>query len=366
VKEQRLKNALKKFELAVRRGFIASLQFRSRFRKPLQRPSLPLQLSADPTILFLRQDRLGDAIISTPVFIELHKRYPNAHFIVLLGDNNKGIADLLPIPCEVVLYRKKPFSDIAMLRKLRKRRIDVLIDLMDNPSTTSSILTSAISAQYSVGIQKENASSYNITVPLIDRAKFHIARRIAELLRPFGIDPDSIGLRAHLKNNFAEKISDRLGLVISAGVPDKQLPPETSAAIASEALLDSGIKEVMLFYHPKDRSLAEFIQRKASDQRVKLAPLTNTFTEYAALLQTCEYVITPDTSAVHLCSAYEIPVVVLTNPYSPLLHYWTPIGVPYEMIAQDLRTVSSATVIAHLKTLMQKVKPKVLEAVAAV
>jgi len=365
VRELRIKKAVKRLEIAIRRAFIASLQLRSHFRSGMKIPPLPLDLSSTPTILFLRQDKLGDAIISTPVFIELYKKYPNGHFIMLLGEKNQGIADLLPIPCEIIVYRKKPLADIAMLRKLRKRKIDVLIDLMDNPSSTSSILTAAISAKYSIGINKENASSYNITVPLVDRSKYHIARRIAELLRPFGIDPDTIELRARLHNVSGEKVIGRLGLIISAGVPERQLLPEINSEIAKGVLQNPNINQVMLFFHPKDRKEAESIQRETGNSQVVLAPLTHTFHEYASLLKTCEYVITPDTSAVHLCSAFNIPAVVIASPFPPTLHYWTPIGVPYEMITQEIRTLNYATVLDHLQLLIQKVALNIPEAMTA-
>ncbi|MFI5264203.1 MAG: glycosyltransferase family 9 protein [Candidatus Kapaibacterium sp.] len=359
MKEARIKKAFKQIEIALRRGFIGFLQFRSRFGKRELHIPLPPDVGTKPTILFLRQDRLGDAIISTPVFIELRNKYPYAQFIMLLGENNKEIADLLTVQCEIIIYKKKPFTDIAMLRRLRKRKIDVLIDLMDNPSSTSSILTAAISARYSLGIQKENASSYNVVVPLIDRARFHISRRIAELLRPFGIDPDSVDLRARLKDLPTKRTEGRLGLVISAGVPGRQLSPAVNAQVAAKALSVEEINEVMIFYHPKDKNMAESIQLTASDPRVMLAPMTSTFADYAAVLNSCEFVITPDTSAVHLCSAYLIPVVVMTNPFPPTLHYWTPIGVPYEMITEEIRSLEAATIIARLELLIQKVRTEV-------
>ena len=344
---------------------MSSLQFRSRFQKDHAHPTLPLQLSANPTILFLRQDRLGDAIISTPVFIELHKKYPSAHFIMLLGANNCGIADLLPIECEVVVYRKKPFADINMLRKLRKRKIDVLIDLIDNPSSTSSILTAAISANYSIGIEKENSSSYNITVPLVDRAKFHIARRIAELLKPFGIDPEGISLRPTLKNIHVNKIDGRLGLVISAGALNRQVSVKTNAEIATNIISGGFASEVIILFHPKDRKLADEIISRTDDSRITLAPSTHNFSEYAAQLRSCEFVISPDTSALHLCSAYGIPVLGLYAPFPPELHYWTPIGVPYEMIISkpSLESLEASNVIDHFQKLLDKVKSQTPETI---
>ncbi len=359
MKESKLNKALKQVEITIRRVFMSSLQFRSRFRKDRAHPSLPLQLPKNPTILFLRQDRLGDAIISTPIFIELYKKYPNAHFIMLLGENNQGIADLLPIPCEIVIYHKQPLADMNMLRKLRKRKIDVLIDLMDNPSTTSSILAAAISARYSIGIEKANSSSYNITVPLVDRAKFHIARRIAELLKPFGIDPEGISLRPTLKDIPVNKIDGRLGLVISAGAANRHVSVKTNAEIA-KGIIDGGFaSEVIILFHPKDRKLADEIISKTTDPRIKLAPATDSFFEYAAQIKSCSIVISPDTSALHLCSAYGIPVLGLYAPFPPELHYWTPIGVPYEMIISEpsLELLEASNVIEHLKKLVEKVKP---------
>jgi ADP-heptose:LPS heptosyltransferase len=366
VRESRLKNVGKKIELAVRRAFISFLQFQSRFRKKGNLPTLPLQLPENPTILFLRQDKLGDAIISTPLLSAMFKKFPAAHFIMLLGEKNKGIAELLPIPCEIITYKKSFFSDIVMLRKLRRRKIDVLIDLMDNPSSTSSIIAPAISAAYSVGIEKENAVSYTILVPLLDRSSNHITRRLLELARPFGIDPESIPLRAVLKKLPVTKIEGRAGLVISAGVIERQLLPDVNAEIASEIIVRGYASQVMIFYDPKDRSLAESIVRSANSPRVMLAPLTKEFPEYAAILCTCELVITPDTSAVHLCSAYNIPVVVMTNPFPPTLHYWTPIDVPYELIHKEsVRSLKAKTVIEHLENLLKKIKPDILETAIA-
>ena len=152
-------------------------------------------------------------------------------------------------------------------------------------------------------------------------------------------------------------------MVISAGVPDRELLPEINAAIAKEALKKNYIKEVMIFCHPNDRPVAQAILDQDDDSRAILAPLTNTFAEYAQVLRTCEYVITPDTSAVHLCSAYMIPVIVMTNPFPTTLHYWTPIDVPYELIAPEgsVRSIDPKDVLQHLDNLAEKVHEAVLK-----
>lgn len=286
---------------------------------------------------------------------------------MLLGENNHGVADLLPIDCEVVVYKKKPLKDMAMLRKLRKRKIDVLIDLMDNPSSTSSILMAVISPKYCVGIDKANSSSYNVKVPLIDRAKFHIARRLAELLRPFGIDPETISLQPQLKQIEIGAIPGRIGLVISAGAASRYVSSRTNAEIAAQIIERNLASEVIILFHPKDWKLADDIISRTQNSKITLADETYNFSEYAEQLRSCEFILSPDTSALHLCSAYGIPVVGIYAPFPPELHYWTPIGVPYEMIIQypSLESLEAGNVIEHLEKLMSKVKQTVAEKITA-
>lgn len=326
-----IQRILKRGELFIRRLFISLLSQRSRKTANVH----PLPLNQNPKIVFLRQDRLGDAIISTPLLVALRAKYPTAEMMVLLGENNKGIIPLLPIECETFIYRKKLFSDIKMLHALRKRNIDVLIDLQDNASATSSILTAAIAPQYSVGIDKENASSYNVLVPRLDQSQYHIARRLAELLTPFDIDPTTISLTPILKDIPSFTTRGKVGVVYSAGVLERCIPVSKCIEIVN-ALVATGVPtEIAIFSHPKDKLFADEIVSSSNNSLVNAAPQTNSFLEYAALLRTCSLVISPDTSAVHLCSAYNIPVIMIAKTFPPTLHYWTPIGVTYRMIAED-------------------------------
>lgn len=349
-----MKQWLKHIEIAIRKAFIRLLMLRSQ----KETPPLPLELGETPTILLLRQDRLGDAIITTPLLLALKAKYPKAKFMMLLGENNKDIAPLMPFEMEFVLYRKHILEDLKMLRKLRHRKIDVLIDLMDNPSATSSMLTAMIAAKYSVGIQKENASMYNVLVPLLDRAKHHVTRRITELASAFGIDPETINLKPTLKSQNVQQISGRIGLNISAGAESRCATTDTNSRIAKGLIHEHLASEVIIFSHPSDRKKAEAILQIANDKQITLAPKTATFSEFAAQVTQCEILITPDTSALHIASAYGIPVVGLYAPFPSWLHYWTPIGVEYEMIIQEpnLSALEAEPVISAVKLLRKKIE----------
>ncbi|MEI8134412.1 MAG: glycosyltransferase family 9 protein [bacterium] len=357
--ESKLGKIGKRAELALRRAFISSLQYRSRLSRK-RSSSKVLSLRPNPTILFLRQDRLGDAIVSTPVLIAIKEKIPDARFIILLGSNNKGIVDLLPVECEICVYQKKPLADIAMLRRLRNRKIDVLIDLMDNPSSTSSILVAAIAAKHSIGIEKENSTSYDITVPLLNRGKYHIARRMLELVRPFGIDPETISLKPQLVDIRKPIVKGKVGLVISAGVRDRCFTPKQGAEIAVQLIRLGMAAEVRIYFQQRDLDSANEIAVLTNDTRISVQTPTDSFAGYAAELTSCEFVISPDTSALHLCSAYNIPVVAVYQPSPPDLHYWTPIGVRYEMIIAQpsLSHLNVEEVIVAFEKLRQTIRTK--------
>ncbi|HEY6171254.1 MAG TPA: glycosyltransferase family 9 protein, partial [Candidatus Kapabacteria bacterium] len=289
MKESQIQRILKRGELALRRSFISLLSKRSTQATIISLLPLPQR----PKILFLRQDRLGDAIISTPLLVAIKEKYPDAEIMMLLGENNKGISPLLPIKCETFIYKKELLADLSLLRALRKKKIDVLIDLQDNASATSSILIAAIGARYSVGIEKENASSYNVLVTRLDQSKYHIARRIAELLTPFGINPNALSLRPILKDIAFKEVEDRVGMVFSAGAADRYIPTSKSAEI-TRAVIETGLaSEIVIFFHPKDEIYVREIVEIVNDPRVKPSPMTSSFEDYASLLRSCSIVITP-------------------------------------------------------------------------
>jgi len=350
MEKTRTHRVVKRGELAIRRAFITFLSRRSLKSSP----TLPLQLPDSPTILILRQDRFGDAIITTPLLVALKERYPTARLMVLLGEKNKSIAPLLPIECETFVYRKNLATDIALLWTIRKIHVDVLIDLQDNASATSSIITAAVSARYSIGIEKENASSYNVLAKRLDQKTVHISRRIAELLRPLGIDPDTISLQPKLNIPIPPRIAGRIAVNISVGKPSCWVPPHVQSQICALVSSVPDTQEVLVFAHPKDKKEQEEVIRLANTMKVKPAPLTNSFEEYASLLSSCEILLTPDTSTVHLGAALGIPMVAYYLQSS--LHYWTPIGVEYRMLTKDnLQDISVNNVLVLFKELLDGV-----------
>lgn len=60
------------------------------------RRAAPFQIGQVNRILLVRTDKIGDAIVSTPVLQALRQHYPNARIDVVLGRRNRAAGPLLP------------------------------------------------------------------------------------------------------------------------------------------------------------------------------------------------------------------------------------------------------------------------------
>src|ERR1039458_7657950 len=242
--------SLKPIELFFRRAFLWGLGRMG--RKGQKRLDAKFAIPESPSILILRQDRLGDVLMSTFFLASLRERYPNSRIALLLGKNNEEVIPLLPFPCETFIYRKNIFVDTVMLRRIKREKFDVAIDMTDKASVTSSVLLTAISPKVRVGIQKENSVVYDITVPRPSQTEVHITERVAELLRPFGIDPSTVD-RQPILNLHVQRQKGRIGLNVSSRSADRSAPTHASTEIA-QGVLSLGFSEVLVFAAPHDRS----------------------------------------------------------------------------------------------------------------
>jgi ADP-heptose:LPS heptosyltransferase len=355
---------LKRLEILLRRFLIFIIGFFVSRRNPL--PAV-FDFNASK-ILFIRQDRIGDVLVSTPIFTSLKSHYPSAIVDVLLSANNHFVLVNDPIIRKRWIYQKRLGKIIALVRLLRKEQYDFAVDLMDNPSVTSTFLSLLSGARWNIGIAKDNNYVYDIRVPMLSRRETHIVDRIAQLLIPFHIDPktEPLALRYFTSpesNDFADhflaslqaKKSPLLGINISAGGPARFWGIDNYRDLLSMVHeIYSGLLPILLF-HPSDKEKAAKIVE--GNPHVILSPITNTFDQFAALIKKVSILISPDTSAIHLASAFHIPSVVLYVQSDKALRIWEPYGTDYEVVVtdvDDLSTIPFRDVQAALEKLINR------------
>ena len=340
---------LKRSELAGRRALVRLLRFL--YAREGRRPPLPLDVNGK-RILMLRQDRIGDVLVSLPIVHALKKHFPSVRIDALFGENNSFIALNDPAFSERFVYHKNFFRAWASLHMLRRRKYDYLIDFMDNVSTSSTIFVARIKAHCSVGIEKENSYIYDIVVPRLPQSQVHIVDRLGELLRPFGITPEKEDLRLSYPlaaavveradkwfavNCGAHEEAARIGVNISASGADKDWGKENFISLISGLRTAFPAAAFALFCAPGDEPRADEIARKTN---ARVFP-PSTFDEFAAGIRALDALITVDTSAVHLAAAFRIPSVILYVHDKPELMPWTPYRSPHRAITTAEHTIKN-------------------------
>jgi ADP-heptose:LPS heptosyltransferase len=339
---------LKSAEILSRRFLVHALKLVAKRKRPLP-PDIDFNRCK---FLFVRQDRIGDVLISTPLFSLLKKRYPDAIVDFLLSPKNHFVLENDPLIRKRLLYKKTAKDIIGLMREVRREKYDFVIDLMDNPSTTSTFICLLAKGSWNVGLCKENAYIYDLPVPLLSRKETHIVERTAQVLTAFNINPANEKLALHYHSSkvsefFAETFIRQAGLygktIIAINVSPahgiKYWGKKNYQALISKVAEAYPTIAILVLFEPSDKLEAEAIAQ--SSEKAILSPETKSFDHFVALLKHADFLVTPDTSAVHLATAFHIPAVALYFQHDKELRIWEPYGVDSETLVSHVHGVQT-------------------------
>lgn len=330
-----------------------------------------IQLPHSPRILIIRPDKLGDMLITLPTIKAIREAYPHAHIDVLAGKVNLPLQDQLLLHVnDCLLYDKSLKSIVGLYRLLPKRRYDIAIDPLDNPSTTSGYLLSMSKATNKLGILKSNANVYTHCVIPRDRSTVHIVERTAQVLLGLGINPQltSLTIPYTIEESIQHKtmqafvqvginLSKPLIMInIAGGLDYRVLSPLTAIPWIKEIkqILDQYDIQLMLCGEKKHHASMHVI---ANETQIYLAPFVTSYHEFAGLLAGASMLISPDTSVLHLISSFSIPCLAFFVEDNSGTMLWTPYQSPHEYIltkGPTVNEISSDEIIAGFNSLFSR------------
>jgi len=306
-------------------------------------PADALPLGDAPRILFIRAERIGDVLVSVPVLRAVRRRYPRARLDLLVSTGNYGVRSAVaPWIDRVWRYDKRVAPTIGLVRQLRAARYDLAVDLSHDASVTSRLAARWSGAPRILGILHQEPAHLTHAVPALDRRRVHIVRRIGELLLAFGLDPESEDLHLEYPVTDADRALARarlprftrsylLGVNVSARGPEKQWGRENFAEAIRDLLRLDPRFEAVVCGSPEDREQVEAI---AAATGAAAVPPLGSFHEFAAVINACDLLLTPDTCTVHLAAAWRIPLVGLFHA-DPAMLPWTPYMSPHRAIVHQ-------------------------------
>ena len=281
-------------------------------------PDLPLDFTGIQTVLVIRPDRLGDVVLSTPVYETLKKAFPHLHISVLAASAQAELLADNPNISQVFVF--DPKQPLNVFRQLRDEQFDLALTLNKKFSATATFFTLCSGAKIRVGYNHpENAWAHNIRVSLEGPPR-HESENNLDLLWALGIEEIQSQPRLYFNSAETRKIAD----LMQQYRPTREQPEvmvKSGTRIAKwgwrwekfqtviERLLELDKAQVWLVNGPGEE--AELQTAIANMQRKpQLLPLL-TAKELALLMQECDVLLCNHTGIMHLASAVDKPVCVI-------------------------------------------------------
>ena len=312
------------------------------FLKRGQKEFKPLDGRALHRVLFLRPEKIGDMVISLPVFDGLHTAFPHIQQSILGSPRNKALIGEDKRFARVFMYRKNLWKDIKEVRAMRREKFDCVVDMICDDSVTALFLSQLCApGKPRIGVGKVRFRQYydfNYDHRMGNTG--HIIQNTLALLTAFGIDPETVNPYAppavpKRAMESAQSTLDSIrqvtegkrviGYNLSAGSPTRLWSSEKSSELVKRILGDFPDATVLLICTPSDRPRAIEVQHSAG-QRAAVVPDRLSLLEVSAILSKLDLLISPDTSLIHIARAFHVPVVGLYSRFMKNFLLWRPYG----------------------------------------
>jgi ADP-heptose:LPS heptosyltransferase len=326
-----------------------------------------IDLSQMNKLLIFRQDRIGDMIITTPIFRKLKKDFPHLQINVLASQANASIVKNDPNIDRLIIKETRWLKRIGQMFWLRKQNFDVLLNFIFNKTTTIGIYARLICPNgIKIGQGSENYKFYFNHFLTLERGKKHTCELYIELVeKVFGIQfskqeyryelyiPEQIksDVRSFLNSKFFPDTRNKpeqnnyILLNISAAEKEKSLSPDQSQQIA-HYISNSRKVPLIVISAPWDVNIRDKIITLTDSPYCYSFPESGNadLLAIADIIRMATFVVTPDTSIVHFASTAQTPVI---GVYTPLKYTeeWYPYEVEHSLIiANENKPVSDIKV----------------------
>ena len=292
------------------------------------------------SVLILKYDRIGDMVVSTPIFRELKLAYPNISISVLASKENRDVIKYNPYIDKIYTnYKNQIFNDLPTLLKLRKKNFDVCIELEHSVIPHAIFRLKILNPKKIITIHKDGRYGVKGSdLKLYDYftkkdTKSHFGKIWLETLIFFGISPSSYSydfflgdIEKEKAKNFAISLGKKIkiGINIEGSFPEKSIQKIELEKICIGLYNNfTNIKIVILTQPDKLLETKKLILDLGLDYVVP-SYSTESIIDAAALIERLDLIITPDTSIVHIASAFNKPIVSIHENNKDSFRLWSP------------------------------------------
>jgi ADP-heptose:LPS heptosyltransferase len=296
-------------------------------RKLTSKKSHNFDIHKAENVLFLRYDRIGDMVITTPVFREIKLVYPHIKITVIASTANQDVLTNNPYVDNIITNHKNNLlSDLSSLLKLRKQKFDVCIEFDHSVIPHAIIRLKVIKPKKVISVKKDGRYGVDGSELLMydfyteKPSNAHFRDIWLATLTPFGVKPKSnvydlfiTDTQQKQAQNFIKQYSSKflVGINLEGAVKGKKIKFSELWQICQGLHKANNNIQVIILTTPGNlQSIYEKVTESSLDY-VVTSYKTDTILDAAALISQLGLIITPDTSIVHIASAFNKPIVTI-------------------------------------------------------
>ena len=274
------------------------------------------------SILFLRYDgKIGDMIVNSLMFREIKKVYPDIKIGVVARGAAIDIIKDNPNVYKIYEYYKdrKKIKDLAL--KIKEEKYDLLIDFSEMLRVNQMMLINLCGARINIGLDRKDWKLFDLSIESGKDFKWteHITKRYLAYLIKLGLKKENIDISydIYLKDEkkyefFFNEIKENKKLILNpyGASKHKSFSVENLENIINY-LKNRDIAIILVYFGDKYKEL-EFLEKKY--KYVYMPQKIESILDTAILIKESDYVISPDTSIVHIASALNKKMITVYPP----------------------------------------------------
>lgn len=294
-------------------------------------------------VLFIRVDRIGDLVLSTPALRALKQAFPRSELVVLASPSNQSLLLHNPYVDRVVVYdEKKRLGDkIGIIRQLRAYGFDLAIDPYPDYELRTAVIAFLSRARKRVGYASYGREVFfNVVTPKM-KANQHFVDLTLGILNPLGMGardkaPEIFladGERKWARTWLKEKGvwgKPLVGIHPGGYYESQRWPPERFADLIDQLQKDRKL-DLIVFGGPGEEYLTGKICSMVTGE-VLTSP-EDDIRRFAALLSHCSLFICNNSGPLHIAAGLGIPTISMMGP--TIKERWMPIGDIHRVLRID-------------------------------
>ena len=264
-------------------------------------------------ILLITLSNIGDALMTTPVLEALHREYPQAVIDIVTDARASALFEYCPYRGEIILKHKGWRGTLALVKRLRITRYDLIVDLRTDG------LTLLLRARRKLTRRSNRATG-------VHAVEKHFGV-ITQDIRPAEIPSQRVWLTESHQAFAQQQLADLPGkhwLVLGPGArwAPKCWSPENYVDLANQ--LTDYFDAIILLGSKDDMADCQRISEGLVLPHLNLAGKTDLF-QAAAILEQAQLFVGSDSGLGHLAAASGTPTVTVFGPGDPeRYHPWHP------------------------------------------